>query len=164
MNITLQIYQTAAEKQLMVAIKNYLGDISGDASRVLISLSERKSNLPKANSAYILLVGDLVYINNILIPLFNSLSFYTKKALDYKDWATIVQICFSGKHLTKEGLSLVSDLSSRMNNSRLTTHKNYKQVEISSDRINQVLSSPSIYEYKEGARYVPVTPHTCVWG
>jgi hypothetical protein len=41
-----------------------------------------------------------------------------------------------------------------MNNNRLTTHKNYKQVEISSDRINQVLSSPSVYEYKDGARYV----------
>ena len=40
-----------------------------------------------------------------------------------------------------------------MNSGRLTTNKNNKQVEISADRINAVLSTPPFYVYKDGARY-----------
>ena len=40
-----------------------------------------------------------------------------------------------------------------MNNSRLTTHKNFKVVEISKDRIDHVLSLSPLYEYKDGERY-----------
>jgi TRAP-type uncharacterized transport system substrate-binding protein len=40
-----------------------------------------------------------------------------------------------------------------MNNSRLTTNKNYKLVEISEDRIKYVISSPPVYEYIDGDRY-----------
>ena len=43
----------------------------------------------------------------------------------------MVQISFLGLHLNEEGLSLASDLISCMNNSRLTTYKNFKAGEIS---------------------------------
>lgn len=151
--VTLQISQTAAEKKLMEAIKIYLENLSEGGSKVLISMYERKPNKPSVQLAYVISVQNVTYFNNILIPFFNSLSFHTKKALDYKYWSIIVQICFSGKHLTEQGISLVSDLSSRMNNSRLTTNKNYKLVEISEDRIKYVISSPPVYEYIDGDRY-----------
>lgn len=35
-----------------------------------------------------------------------------------------------------------------MNNSRLTTHKEFKIVEIDEERIHAVLSAPSLYEFK----------------
>jgi len=41
-----------------------------------------------------------------------------------------------------------------MNNSRLSTHKNFKEVEISKDRIDNVLSLSPAYEYKDGERYL----------
>lgn len=37
-----------------------------------------------------------------------------------------------------------------MNRGRLTTNKNNKQVEISADRFNAVLSTPPFYVYKDG--------------
>lgn len=42
----------------------------------------------------------------------------------------MVQISFLGLYLNEECLSLASDLISRMNNNRLTTHKNFEEVEI----------------------------------
>jgi hypothetical protein len=83
--VTLQISQTAAEKKLMEAIKIYLENLSEGGSKVLISMYERKPNKPSVQLAYVIIVRDVTYFNNILIPLFNSLSFRTKKALDYKD-------------------------------------------------------------------------------
>lgn len=41
-----------------------------------------------------------------------------------------------------------------MNNSRLTTHKNFKEIEISKDRIDHVLSLSPTYEYRNGERYL----------
>ena len=41
-----------------------------------------------------------------------------------------------------------------MNNSRLSTHKNFKEVEISKDRIDNVLSLSPAYEYRDGERYL----------
>lgn len=66
----------------------------------------------------------------------------------------MVQISFLGLHLNEEGLSLASDLISRMNNSRLTTHKNFKEVEISKNRIDHVLSLSPAYECRDGERYL----------
>lgn len=57
--------------------------------------------------------------------------------------------------MTDEGLSLMSDLHNRMNNHRLSTHKSYNVIEITKDRIDQVLSLKPIYAYneEEGYRY-----------
>lgn len=41
-----------------------------------------------------------------------------------------------------------------MNNSRLTTHKSFKVVEISKDRIDHVLALSPTYEYRDGERYL----------
>jgi hypothetical protein len=158
--LEMTIRQTFTEKSLMEAIKQFLhptnlvpleSGLSSILADIALYLFEpKKENI---NPVYTIVVRDLSYICFILIPLFNTLTFHTKKALDYKDWALAARICFEGKHLLPQGKSLLVDLESRMNNSRLTTHKEYKIVEIDEERIHAVLSAPSLYEFKNGMRY-----------
>jgi len=46
-----------------------------------------------------LIFQDIIFLHNTLLPLLNSLNFYSKKQLDYKDWVIIVKLYYSGIHL-----------------------------------------------------------------
>ena len=143
----LAISQTAVEIKLLEAIQAYLQNLWKERFNELqitvpnIYIDDIKPRSFNHQLAKRVNVQDLAYIYLILIPFFNSKAFRSKKGLDYQDWTLGVQICFEGKHLTSEGFDLVSDLASRMNNSRLTTHQNYKVLEITDERIKSVLSS-----------------------
>jgi len=69
------------------------------------------------------------YITNILVPFFDNLSWPAsirskgKKKLDYLDWKLILAIKNQGKHFTDEGKELISLISKRMNNNRLSTNQ-----------------------------------------
>lgn len=149
--VVFKITQTSAEILLMQAIKAKLESLAPGS--VNIYMQEFASKQPNAKPAYAITIQNVVFFYEILIPLFLGLTFRTKKYLDFLDWVIIIKICCFGLHLNEQGLSLVSDIISRMNNSRLTTHKTHKVVEISEDRINSVLSSPPVYVIKDGARY-----------
>lgn len=78
-----------------------------------------------------------------------SLSWLTKKELDFIDWAHILTLKSEGKHLLPEGKELILKIISQMNSKRLST-ASLKAVE--DDRINlnldieKLLAAPSNYE------------------
>lgn len=94
-------------------------------------------------------------LKNILIPFFNSLTFFTKKSQDYSDWVAIFNIKQKGFHFRPDGKALIERILSQMNDNRLSTSPNFKlkanPVELSAE-IDQLLSMPSNYEYKEDGR------------
>ena len=56
----------------------------------------------------------------MLIPLFDSLTWHTKKEMDYIDWKTIFKIKNLGLDYGK-GLEIIKLIASQMNNNRLST-------------------------------------------
>jgi NADH-ubiquinone oxidoreductase chain 4 len=87
----MSICQTAAEVKVMEAILVYLHNLWLEQSNKLqitspnLFIRDEKPRSSNHQLAKLVIVHDLSYIYLILIPLFNSLVFRSKKALDYKD-------------------------------------------------------------------------------
>lgn len=64
------------------------------------------------------------YIKNVLIKIFSSLEWHSKKELDFKDWVIIFNLKERGHQ--EEGLRVLKAIVNQMNNSRLSTSKNIK--------------------------------------
>lgn len=93
-----------------------------------------------------LIFQDIRLLHNTLLPLFDSLEFYSKKQLDYKDWIIIVKLYYSGIHLYPQGEKLINDLKMNMNNYRLSSYKNVNDKPIiTQEMINEVLSLEPLY-------------------
>ena len=61
------------------------------------------------------------YITNVLVPFLDSLTWLSKKELDYNDWKLILTLKNQGKHFIEEGKELILSISKRMNRNRLST-------------------------------------------
>jgi len=95
-------------------------------------------------------VNQTDFLFDVLIPFFDNLIWLSKKEKDYKDWKLILNIIKQGKHFTVEGKELISLISKKMNNNRLSTNLAPQGEEGSSvdiqERALNLLSSPSNYE------------------
>jgi len=121
--------QTVSELTLMEAIQQYLLSLPGK------HVVRSKSNLvalyiiqPSANSsinqrAFVKLdITDTKYIKNVVVPFFDSLTFLSKKILDYRDWVSVLRLRINGQHFTEEGQLLIPLIAQSMNNGRLSTN------------------------------------------
>lgn len=63
------------------------------------------------------------YIKKVLIPLFNSLSWKSKKIKDYEDWKIIFQLKEKGLHYLPEGFIVVKSILDQMNRRRLSSNE-----------------------------------------
>lgn len=102
---------------------------------------------------YVLTIKNTNFIKKVLIPFFDSMSWLSKKELDYSDWKTILKIKELGLHFTDDGKDLIDFLLGQMNNNRLSTckspgvKKTFTSVEIES-----ILNKSSNYELQEDGR------------
>lgn len=99
-----------------------------------------------------LIVQRGAYIESVLIPLFDSLSWHSKKYLDYSDWKAIFYVYKKGLNYLTEGETLVTRIISQMNNHRLSTSRSPKLTPLDRDlllaNISKLLDGPSNYEIK----------------
>ena len=98
-------------------------------------------------------VNQIYFLFNVLIPFFDDLIWLSKKEKDYLDWKLILNIVKQGKHFTDEGKELISLITNRMNNNRLSTNlasfvaaSGSLSLLSVNERISNLLSSPSNYE------------------
>ncbi len=139
------ISQTYYELNVLEEIKKFLLNLPGEYSvkrknQDIIKLdiynqAKGRNHQPMASIS----INQLGYITNILIPFFDNLIWLSKKEKDYKDWKLIINIVNQGKHFTDEGKELISLLSKRMNNNRLSTSLAYQEV---SKLDNEALLTP----------------------
>jgi hypothetical protein len=100
-------------------------------------------------------VNNNYFIEAVLIPLFDSVKWYSKKYLDYKDFKSILKMIQKGFHYLPEGQALIERIVSQINNGRLSTSKRTKL-----DRnllmvdIEEFLKQPSNYEIREGRTFI----------
>lgn len=95
------------------------------------------------------------YISQVLIPFFDSLTWQSKKELDYLDWKTILKLRNLGLHYTDEGVKVLSSILEGMNNNRLTTSGvtiTAEQRETLKRDVAKLLEGPSNFEIKEDGR------------
>ena len=106
------------ELELFQSIKEYLN--CGN----LNILSSRK-NLRNSNPMVVLEINNIHALKNLILPLYNNNSNFnilnSKKYLDFCDWSILVCIFFYGFHRLPEGISLINEIKSYINNFRLTT-------------------------------------------
>ena len=97
------------------------------------------------------------YLLSIFIPLFDSLSWHSKKYLDYLDWKALLHIKAKGLHYLPEGIEVVDLILGQMNNKRLTTNRESEEIvsvdkNLLLEKIENLLAKPSNFEVKEDGR------------
>lgn len=105
---------------LMIAIKNFLESRVTEGS---INSVERNAVkiYPSKSGVLQLTVRDQGFIELVIIPLFDSLTWHSKKKLDYVDWKFIIELRKNGHHYTEKGRYLIDCIAGQMNNNRLST-------------------------------------------
>lgn len=103
---------------------------------------------------YVLSIKNNKFLNKVLIPFFDSMSWLSKKELDYRDWKTTLKIKELGLHFTNDGTDLIDFILSQMNNNRLSTANKPSEVKrtFTPAEIDSILSRPSNYEIQEDGR------------
>lgn len=67
-------------------------------------------------------VGRSEYLLKVFVPFLKNLQWFTKKELDFEDWALILVLKSEGKHLIPEGKELILKIIFQMNSYRLSTN------------------------------------------
>lgn len=102
-----------------------------------------------------LAISRIEFIEHVIIPLFNSVTFRSKNYLDYLDWVAIFNIIKKGLHYLPWGKILIERIYSQINSNRLSTlGKLLPEVDMDlliSD-IAKLLSRSSNFEYRENGR------------
>lgn len=137
--------------ELILAIKEYL-DLLAKNKDIL-----SKVKIYTNKDGFELVLSDLKFIDQIILPLLNPLSWHSKKFLDYKDWKFILKMLQKGFHYLPEGLALIKRIASQMNNNRLGRPKIITENEcnlLHTEIDKFLLENPSNYEYIEGRTYI----------
>ena len=149
------ISQSSKDLLLMVEIKNYFNHLAiklhnSESYKENLFINKSSEGLP-FNMSYLTIKNQL-YIVNVLIPLFDSMVWLTKKELDYKDWKVVLKFRDLGLHYTKDGLKVIGQIFNQMNNNRLTSNKILSEDEkvLLQKDINRLLAEPSNLEVKDG--------------
>ena len=130
---------------LIESIQEYFYKLCG----IKFNIIDRKDNY------FYLKISNKVFIK-ALISIFQPLEWHTKKELDFQDWVLIFNLREEGFHLTEEGLRIISELRSQINNFRLSTNKTPEKVDRCQliKEANELLNGPSNYEYIDGKIFV----------
>nr|QJQ35260.1 LAGLIDADG endonuclease [Fusarium lactis] len=132
---------------------------NGVQARSVIYITKSKNNYTNLCDAtkynYVLIVKSKEFVNNVLIPYLNSLTFHSKKELDYSDWKSIGQLKNLGLHYLAEGKKLIELILSQMNNNRLSSSGN-KVIDRDyiAREVSRLLNGPSNYEMIKGRIFI----------
>nr|ATI20449.1 LAGLIDADG endonuclease [Juglanconis juglandina] len=154
---------TAVESKVLEGIKEYLMVLLPPAGEGKYKITRKDTNIvsvmvdSKAKDTNSKPMAKLSsyktdYLSNVLVPFLDSLTWLSKKFLDYEDWKLVLEIKNQGKHFTEEGKEVILILVNRMNNNRLSTSKidkgeiKYVAAANLDKRILNLLSTPSNYE------------------
>lgn len=122
-----------------------------NSSTIAINLNKARSSNGKSSVS--LIIKNIYFLNNYLIPLFANRKFLTKKGEDFHDFQIICQNIYVGAHRKEEIRSLILNLSNTMNNFRLSTYKGAVK-SLSLEEIEKLLSTTPTVEYLLDGRVI----------
>lgn len=159
------ITQAFIDKSVMIEIKNYLITLAStfnfanpyERKLVYLYCTENRDNSNHGECQ--IKVENEEFILKVLIPYFDKLTFYSKKAKDYLDLRAIAKIKEKGLHFTEKGEALITKIISQMNLNRLSTAKiksiveNREELLCLREEIDSLLAQSSVYEMRDGRKY-----------
>ena len=154
------ISQSSTNLELMQNIKIYLENLAGvartDGYLGAIGISAVRSNNPNHQSTTRIETTRIPFITNILIPFLESLTWRTKKRLDFQDWKNILMLKEQGHHMSEQGVKLIDLILSQMNNNRLSTNSSQPAIDraLLLAEITKLLSGPSNFELRNGRKWI----------
>jgi hypothetical protein len=150
--------QSSTNSELMKSIKVYLENLpntEGDYTNA-IGISEVRSNNPNHESVTRIETTRILFISDVFIPFLESLTWQSKKYLDFQDWKNILKLKEQGMHLSEKGLKLIDLIISQTNNNRLSTSLNHVVVDREQllAKVKELLNGPSNFEIRNGKKFV----------
>ena len=118
----------------------------------LVTIVKKYSTTSKKKDFSIIQFYQIDFINNIIIPMFDHLTFHSKKYKDFLDFKLLVTLIYQGKHLTNEGKEIIISISNRMNNNRLSTNFHSKAVLLDEEKIKEILELEPLIEIDNQGR------------
>ena len=142
----------------MKSIKIYLENLpntEGDYTNA-IGISEVRSNNPNHESVTRIETTRNLFISDVFIPFLESLTWQSKKYLDFQDWKNILKLKEQGMHLSEKGVKLIDLIISQTNNNRLSTSLNHVVVDREQllAKVKELLNGPSNFEIRNGKKFV----------
>lgn len=110
-SVAFKLAQTAVNRNVLEAIKNYLEGKFGH--NMVIRLIDSKANRLKAKPYTELYIGKSKNTAYNFISLLSDLSWLSIKALDFINWSIIYILVYEGKHITPQGKDIVAKLKSK---------------------------------------------------
>lgn len=152
------VCQSYSNLELMQKIKVYLENLPNTNGNYAgaIGISSVVSNNSNHQSVIRIETTRIPFITDIFIPFLDSLSWHSKKQLDFQDWKNILMLREQGHHLSEKGAQVIDLILSQMNRNRLSTSSSLPIVDRAHvlDQVNQLLSGPSNFELRNGRKWV----------
>ena len=145
--------QVSSERPLLEKISEYLesyieSSISYSTNnKSIFAIYDKPGNALRTRKPFSSLhCANQEYLLKVLVPLLDTLTWQTKKYMDFKDWSAILEIKAAGLHLSPQGKELVQKVISQMNNYRLSTNPNKTKIDrnLLYSEITDLLAQPSI--------------------
>nr|YP_009072342.1 truncated LAGLIDADG endonuclease [Sclerotinia borealis]AIJ56793.1 truncated LAGLIDADG endonuclease [Sclerotinia borealis] len=86
-----------------------------------IRVSEYKGSSIKPMTKLDIDVSEIIKL--VIIPFFNSMTWHSKKFLDFEDWKRVFMLKEKGLQHTEHGLKAIDEILMRMNNKRLSNSR-----------------------------------------
>ena len=161
-----QLLLTSAQKPLLEEIKNHfinnlnfdeysLWKINNSSVISINDISARGNSKPTVR----LLIRDVRFLNNYIIPYLSSMPFISKKGYDFKDFSLICKVLYVGAHEDENIKNLIIRLSLEMNRFRLSSYKGAKDKSLTSKELELLnntitLKSSQGFENKNSVVYL----------
>lgn len=157
MEPTFSIKITETQLPVLIKIKEYLENnldldlysIHKLKSSQIIMISSEKAR-GNSKSLVSLVIKNVHFLNNYLVPFLHEDRFITKKGLDFSDFKIICNAIYNGAHRNEEIKSLILKLSYTMNNFRLSTYSGSVESLSEEEKYLLINAMPSIEHLKDG--------------
>lgn len=153
--------QSSTNLELLQKIKIYLESLPSEGNTQVNSegafgISMVRTNNPNHQPTTRIETARIPYITNVFIPFLDSLTWRSKKQLDFQDWKNILLLKEQGHHLSEEGVKLIDLILSNMNNNRLSTASGHPTIDrtLLLAEINLLLTKPSNFGLRNGKKWV----------
>jgi hypothetical protein len=139
----------AIETYLLNLFEKYFGSASNFKVKVTYTLN-------KGTGVYSMTITSIDTIYEYLIPLFESMPFYTRKNLDYLYWVLSVIIHKFGYYYLPEGKKIALQISSGTNKYRYSSNKAHlSQIELpSNESISKLLLQTAPFDVNSGRSHL----------
>ena len=153
-------FQVAQHKKnlfVLEAIETYLSNLFekyfGSASNLKVKVTY---TLNKGTGVYSMTITSIDTIYEYLIPLFESMTFYTRKNLDYLYWVLSVIIHKFGYYYLPEGKKIALQISSGTNKYRYSSNKAHlSKIELpSNESISKLLLQTAPFDVNSGRSHL----------